>query len=327
MNIRPPHAAPLRADFAAVRARPSDTIVRDIVAKARSRLDAAKPDEGAMRTRAASTPATTTQVGWAAELAASTTADLVVGDVSLGPGVAAITLFRRSLRLTFGRSASIVVPTIVMASSGLGGFVGEDQPIAVRQYLFRGPRLTPHKLAIAVALSNEMFMSGNAATYIRGAMSEGISADLDVLLFDANPATAIRPAGLRNGVSGLTPTAGGTDGALTTDLVALITAVKPVAGSQIALVCSPDNYLKLLLRPNSNFPYPILESSGLPAKTVLAVAVNALAVAFGDEPSFTISDSATYHMEDTTPQQLVAAGTPPVVAAPRCFKLTASACG
>jgi hypothetical protein len=315
--MRPPYAAPLRADFGAVRARPSDTVVRDIVTAARTRLGVATaPSDGTLRTRGASTPAQTSVTGWAADLAFTTVADLVVGDVALGPVVAAQELFRRALQLKFGHFAAITVPTIVNSASGIG-FIAEDQAIPVRRYLFQGAKLTPQKLPIAVAISNEMYLTPNAGLYVRTGMSEGLAADLDPILLDTNPATAIRPAGLRAGVAGLTPTAGGGDAALVADFTALITAIKPVAGSQIAVVCSPDNFLKLTMRPQSNFPYPFLESSGLPAKTVLAVATNALAVAFGDEPTFKISDSATFHMEDTTPQQLVAAGTPPVVAAPQ----------
>jgi len=48
----------------------------------------------------------------------------------------------------------------------------------------------------------------------------------------------------------------------------------------------------------------------------MAVALNALAVAFGDEPNFSITDQATVRMEDTTPLPIGAPGTPPDVAAP-----------
>ena len=314
MNIRPPYAARMRADFGAVRA--SDSIVRAIVAKAHTLLDFAKPDEGTLRTRGASTPAMTTVSGWAAELAQSSVADLVLGDVSLGPVVAARELFRRSpVKLSFGRFASVAVPTVVTAATG-NGFVGEDQPIPVRRLLFQGPRLSLYKLPVACAISNEMWVTPNAGVYVRLGMTEGLAADVDPILFDTNPATEVRPAGLRAGVAGLTAAAGGGDVALTADLGAIIGSVKPVAGSQVVLVASPDLYLKLTLRPNSNFPYPVLESSGLPAQTIMAVAVNSLAVAFGDEVDFTIKDSATFHMEDSDPQAIGSAGSPSVVAAP-----------
>jgi hypothetical protein len=310
---RPPYAAPLRADFGAVRA--SDFVVRAIVAKAHTLLGASELSD-ALRTRGATTPAMTTVSGWAAELAQSSVADLVLGDISLGPVVAARELFRRSpVKLSFGRAAFVAVPTIVTAATGQG-FVGEDQPILVKRLLFRGPKLTPHKLPVACAISNEMYLTPNAGVYVRLGMTEGLAADLDPILFDTNPATDIRPAGLRAGVSGLTPTAGGGDAALTTDLGAIIGAIKPVAGSQIVLVASPDVYLKLTLRPQSNFPYAVLESSGLPAQTIMAVAVNSLAVAFGDEVDFKIKDQATMHMEDTTPENISTVGSPPVVAAP-----------
>jgi len=190
---RPPFAAPLRADFGAVRRRPSDVIVNAIIAKAHTLLDVAKPDEGALRTRGAMTPATTTQPGWAAEFALTSVADLVVGDVGMGPVTAARELFRRGLRLKFGRFNQITVPSIITAATGIG-FIGEDQPIPVRRYLFQGPKLTPHKLPVAVAVSNEMWLTPNAEAYIRLAMTEGLAADLDPILFDTNPASAIRPA-------------------------------------------------------------------------------------------------------------------------------------
>ena len=53
---------------------------------------------------------------------------------------------------------------------------------------------------------------------------------LDSVLLDSNPATVIRPAGILNGVTGLTPTAGGGFNALVGDIKqlsgALLTGTK-----------------------------------------------------------------------------------------------------
>ena len=53
---------------------------------------------------------------------------------------------------------------------------------------------------------------------IRDAIQSDTAISLDSVLLDVNPATVIRPAGILNGVAGLTPTAGGGFNALTGDI-------------------------------------------------------------------------------------------------------------
>jgi hypothetical protein len=211
---RPPYAVPLQPDYSAVRARASDALVRAIVAKAHNvtgdhravELVARElfPGDEAVQLvlRGATTPATTTGAGWAAELATTAVADLVLG---LGPASAASELFRRSVSLSFGQAAALSIPGIVVSGAGIT-FVGEGQPMPVRQFLIGGPQLTPHKLPIAVTLTREMFQTGNAERLVRRVMEECLSAALDAHLFDAVAGDEVRPAGLRHGVAGLTPT-------------------------------------------------------------------------------------------------------------------------
>jgi hypothetical protein len=61
---------------------------------------------------------------------------------------------------------------------------------------------------------------------IRDAIREDTSVALDSILLDATAASAIRPAGLRNGVSGLTATSGG-------GFTALVGDIKAMAGELI----------------------------------------------------------------------------------------------
>ncbi len=100
------------------------------------------------------------------------------------------------------------------------------------------------------------------------------------------------------------------------DIGALVAAVNPIAKTKIALCVSLDAHHPLTTRRGGALPYPIIATSGLPSKTVMAVALPALAVAFGDSPGFRVTDDATLHMEDADPANIGSDGVPPVRAAP-----------
>jgi len=63
--------------------------------------------------------------------------------------------------------------------------------------------------------------------------------------------------------------------------------------------------------PDFNAKFPVLASNGIAAGTVMAVAVNALAVGADPVPRFEQSKDATLHMEDTSPAQIVSGTSPP----------------
>ena len=103
-----------------VNGRPSDHLVRAMVAAALNYFDPAKagsekvarrlwPDDSATHlvTRAATVPADTATSGWASQLAGSAVADLVM---TMGPTACAGELFRRAIALQFGTAAAITVP-------------------------------------------------------------------------------------------------------------------------------------------------------------------------------------------------------------------------
>jgi hypothetical protein len=102
------------------------------------------------------------------------------------------------------------------------------------------------------------------------------------------------------------------------DLAALAGNVAAVAGSlsNIIFIASPDAAVKISLRTNKRFPYELFATSGLAAGTVMALAVNAFAVAADPAPRFSVSKVSAVHMEDTSPLQLGVAGAPNTVAAP-----------
>jgi len=58
-----------------------------------------------------------------------------------------------------------------------------------------------------------------------------------------------------------------------------------------------------------NWDYPIIEATGLPTGTVVALEVASFVSGFSVLPIFRVSHQASYHAEDTSPQNITG-GTP-----------------
>ena len=106
------------------------------------------------------------------------------------------------LKLAFGRNGRIIIPTRnVLTPTVAGSFVGEGQPIPVRMAGFSSQTLTPKKMAVISTWTREM--DEHSIPAIEGLLREAIQQDtaisIDTVLLDTNPATAIRPAGIRIG--------------------------------------------------------------------------------------------------------------------------------
>jgi HK97 family phage major capsid protein len=285
------------------------------------------------QTKAASLAATTTLTGWAKELAVQVNVDfmqLLMAASVFGP------LSSMGLALSFGRNAKLIIPTRSRTPTIAGSFVGEGLPIPVRQGAFTSISLTPMKMAVITTWTRELDQHSIPA--IEGLLREAIIYDTsvatDAILLDVNPATAVRPAGILNGVSGLTPTAGGGFAALTAD-------IKQLSGALLTGTLGNVRKPVWLLNPqqvNSAafaiatgagvFPYrdeigqgrlggwPFIQSGTVPAGTVIVIDAADFVSVTGDGPRFEISDQATLHMEDTTPTDISTAGSPAVVAYP-----------
>ena len=179
--------------------------------------------------KAATAPAMTTVTGWAAELVQTLFASFME---TLMPKSVYPRLSARGLTLSFGRNGKISIPTRSLTPSIAGSFVGEGQPIPVRQGLFTSQILVPKKMAVITTWTREIDESSVPAIegLLRNAIQEDTAISLDTVLLDNNPATLIRPAGILNGVTPLTPTAGGGFTALVGDIKqisgALLTATK-----------------------------------------------------------------------------------------------------
>jgi hypothetical protein len=284
--------------------------------------------------KAATAPAMTTVAGWAAELVQQINADLMP---SLLPSAVYPSLSSMGLKLSFGRNGKINVPTRAATPTVAGSFVGEGQPIPVRQAAFTTTSMVPKKMAVITTWTREMDEHSVPAIegLLRNAIQEDTQIAIDTILLDANPATTIRPAGLRNGVVGETPTAGGGFAALVGDLKNLsgkiLTATNGNVRSMV-FIMNPQQALSIGFvqppNPGGLFPfasdinnnrlmgYPVIKSGTVPLGTVLCLDAADYVSITGDTPRFEISDQATLHMEDTAPAHIGTTGTPGVVAAP-----------
>src|SRR5262249_34140810 len=156
--------------------------------------------------KASSAPAMTGVTGWAAELVTQINADLLQ---PLTANTVAPRLFALGLQLSFGRAGKIVVPTRLATPTIAGSFVGDGLPTPLRKGAFRSVPLLPKKVGVITEFSREMDEHSQPA--IEPILREMITTDtalaIDSVLLDTNAATAVRPAGIRNGVAGLTATA------------------------------------------------------------------------------------------------------------------------
>ena len=344
-----PYAEPVRP-FAMPRKQvdPQEVLVRMGVVQLRSH-QSKKPIDVVMReiygedevlrgafdwfAKAATAPAMTSVTGWAAELVQQI---YVAFMESLLPKSVFPRLSGYGLSLTFGANGKIVIPTRSLTPTIAGSFVGEGLPIPVRQGAFTSQTLLPKKMAVITTWTREIGEHSVPAIegLLRNAIQEDTAISLDTVLLDSNPATLVRPAGLLNGIVGLTPTAGGGFNALVGDIKqisgALLTGTKGNVRQPVWLMNPQQlNSIGLVAAPGMGiFPFreevsdgnlggwPIIESGTVPLGTVIAIDA-ADFVSVGDEaPRFEISDQATLHFDDTAPVDIGTAGTPAVVAAP-----------
>jgi HK97 family phage prohead protease len=284
--------------------------------------------------RASTAPAMTTVAGWAQELVHQIYADLMP---LLMPNAVFTRLSAKGLTLSFGTAGKIVMPTRSRTPTLAGSFVGEGAAIPVRLGAFTSQTLTPKKMACITTWTREM--QDHSTPAIEGVLREAVQQDtsvaIDTVLIDSNAATAIRPAGLLNGVSATTATAGGGLGAVVGDIKGLVGALTTGTFGNVRApvwLMNPTDALSASLATAADtgiFPFkdeigrgtlnniPIIDSANVPAKTVILIDAADFVSVGGDAPRFEISDQATIHEEDTNPLPLVGPGSPGTVAAPQ----------
>jgi HK97 family phage major capsid protein/HK97 family phage prohead protease len=284
-------------------------------------------------TRNASVPATIVAPGWAAELVTQVWTDFIEAllPFSVFPEIA-----RRGQSFTFGRNGVINLPMRNQTPQIAGSFVGEGAPIPVRQGAFATVQLTPKKMAVISTFTRELAEHSTPAIegLIREAITNDTAISLDSVLLDQNAATAVRPPGLLNGTTGLTPTAGGGINALIGDIKLLIDALNVSTLGNLrdpVWLMSPSLVAAAALTPTTVgilpfreeiargtlMSFPIVKSASVPAGTMILLDCADFASVTEAAPRFDVSDQAVLHMEDTAPLAIIGGTTgTPVPAVP-----------
>jgi hypothetical protein len=200
----------------------------------------------------------------------------------------------------------------------------------VRVGQFTSQVLTPKKMAVITTWTREIDEHSIPAIegLLRQAIQEDTAVAIDTVLLDSNAATAVRPAGLVQGVTALTATTGGGFNALVGDIKLLTGALLTGTRGNIRVPCwimNPQQVMTAGLIPMpgmSAFPFaaelsagnlrgwPIIDSGTVPLGTVMVVDAADFVAVGGDAPRFEVSDQATLHEEDTTPEPIVDGGEP-----------------
>jgi len=263
-------------------------------------------------TRAAVAGATTTTTNWAAELIQLAQGEFVN---LLYPNAVFPKLSAMGTALNFGPNAgAIKIPSRQTTPSIGGSFVAESAPIPVRRLGTTSITLYPHKVGAISVYSREIAAYSNPAieSLIRDSIVNDTSINVDGVLLDNAAVSTTRPAGLTNGVSTLTATAGGGYAAFLGDLNKLTAPFYAVnAGRKLVMLTNPQQRQQLIYAPgpagapfgwSTQFTdmFTVIASTTIAAGSVYMIdAVDFVSVS--GAPEFEVSEVATLHMEDTTP--------------------------
>jgi hypothetical protein len=246
-------------------------------------------------TRAAAAPAMTTVAGWAAELAQRHVVDAIE---AFGATVAGPRLLQECLLVAFERGTASV-PAIT-ASANHADWVAEGEMIPVRQLAATAAPLDPYKIASICTLTREMTQSSNLEALIRDTLIAAAGLRLDATLFDSAAGTAVRPAGLRNGIAALTASTN-TDlvEAGMEDMATLINAIAAIPGPYI-LVASAGRVVGMhgRIRGASESDDFLLLPSPAAGNDLIAVAAGGIAAALDPNPEIEVASQASLHMDD-----------------------------
>jgi hypothetical protein len=236
---------------------------------------------------------------------------------TLAPTSAAAAVFAKAFRASLAGIASLSLPRRASppAAADVPWFE-QGQPIPVGQLSVSGGATLgpPKKLAIIIGLTRQTMESSAAESVLTDMLRESVSFSLDASVFSTLAATDARPAGILNGIAGLTATAGGGTAAMEGDLEKLATAVSDAAGD-VVLATHPRQALAIRIR-KPDLKIPVYSTRAIAAGTVIMLDPQALAVAFGTEPRFEAGIEPVIHHDDTTPLPISTAGSPNTVAAP-----------
>jgi len=282
----------------------------------------------AIMTKAAAAPGDTTTSAWAASLLD----DQVAGFVDLLANNSVYGALRAvGMSLNFSGYGSIKIPSRTSTKTPAGGFVGEGGAIPVKELSFTSQTLTRHKMGVIVTMTDELAdaTNGQIETIVRQAILDETSKALDAILLDTSASSTTRPVGLLNGVTH--PASAGDSAAnIIADLKTLLSAFQTDdAGKNLRILINPQRLLGAATAVNAVgemqfaedvrrgvlMGIPFIVSANVQDDEVICINAGEFVTAY-DGPQFSVSNTATLHMEDTSPTAIGTAGSPNAVAAP-----------
>jgi hypothetical protein len=271
-------------------------------------------DEAAhLITRAVVNPASTT--GWGVETLSTFMGPFLAG---IATRSAAARLFAEALQIQLAGICEISLPR--MSTTPAPVFVAEGEPPPVIEGVFENVTLGPTKKMMLISgLTNELAQhsADSAEGLIRTAIGETAATSVDPVVFDANPASESRPAGLLYSVAPIAAQAGGGAAAMVSDLQNMIGAIATAGGgTNVWLFASPPQATAIGLLAGSRFSLPVLSTPALASGTVVAIEVGAIASGYSGLPEIETSAQATVHWESETPASISEVGEPNPISAP-----------
>lgn len=296
---------PTAMDIPSFRRDPTLSIARAAVAAARARRGSENAIEHAAKTwpfdpdaqlvlRAATAPTDLTNAAALVQIAAAVVPMLT-------PHSAAAQLFDACLSVPVSREAGIFTVPGLSTAPGVA-FVADGAAKPVVQSVSSDARIELKKIAGIAVATAELLAQASTETVVRTMLAESAGAVLDSVVFSNQAGTVAQPAGLLYGITPLTPDAGtgAKSDAMAADLIALGSAIAPVAGSgRIAIIANWAQVLSFLLRLSQSMPNVLVFSSAaVPVGTVIAIATNGIVSAMG-VPTFEVSSQSTLSMNNT----------------------------
>jgi hypothetical protein len=210
-------------------------------------------------------------------------------------------LLAEVLQLSFGRSASIALPTITVTTPAT--YVKPGDPIPVRQYRVdpNPPLLEPRYVPAITTATHEMLSSGNAQTLLSDALARAIGLALDQTAFDSNLDDGVRPSGLRAGIAPSTASsATAPEDACLADVATLINGTAVVANNSVPfLIVAPGRAIMLQHYLVGADPMPrVLRSTAIGVDDMLAIVPHAIVAAADEVPQIEVARETSVHYDD-----------------------------
>ncbi len=231
--------------------------------------------------RAANTPAMTSVPGWAQEVVASPSGQLVL--LASHSSAFAQVLSRSAQIGALGQGQRTVV---AVAQPNAAKIISEGEAIPIAAAALSSLPASPHKLASMVAFTSEAANRSSIATVCRSLLQQSLALGIDEAAF-----TDSGPLGLFQGLTPTSPEASAIE-----DTKALLANIAEPSADTIFVV-HPARWPLFLQSVGPTFPYAVLPSTSV-GDGLVCIDPQGIAAALG-EALIDISTETTAHMSDT----------------------------